>query len=170
MKKKDSMVNVEQGSFRDGFISSFSMILLAEIADKTFFIACIMAMRYRLVQGWAVVPGFDGIPVPVPQIPGIGTGTGTQSRGTVGTGTKICGTVPLLKSRGTTNPGISGQESRSVPGWSRCPGILRDANPAWFREAIYFSIKNSVWTVNIGPSIYIQVGSDLSQKWSNRLF
>ena len=49
MKKKDSMANVEQGSFRDGFISSFSMILLAEIADKTFFIACIMAMRYRLV-------------------------------------------------------------------------------------------------------------------------
>ena len=49
MKKKDSMTNVEQGSFRDGFISSFSMILLAEIADKTFFIACIMAMRYRFV-------------------------------------------------------------------------------------------------------------------------
>ena len=49
LKKKDSMANVEQGSFRDGFISSFSMILLAEIADKTFFIACIMAMRYRLV-------------------------------------------------------------------------------------------------------------------------
>ena len=39
----------------------------------------------------------------------IGTGTGTQSHGTVGTGTKICGTVPLLKSRGTTNPGILGQ-------------------------------------------------------------
>mgnify|MGYP003329908163 CR=1 FL=1 len=74
-------------------------------------------------QGWAVVPGFYGIPVPVPQIPGIGTGTGTQSHGTVGTGTKICGTVPVLKSRGTTNPGISGQASRSVPGRSRCPGI-----------------------------------------------
>ena len=52
----------------------------------------------------------------------------------VGTGTKICGTVPLLKSRGTTNPGISEQESRSVPGRSRCPGILRDADPAWSRE------------------------------------
>ena len=87
----------------------------------------------------------------------IGTGTGTQSHGTVGTGTKICGTVPLLKSRGTTNPGISGQESRSVPGRSRCPGILRDANPAWSREAIYFSIKNRVWTVQIGPSIYTRL-------------
>ena len=47
--------------------------------------------------------------------PGIGTGTGTQSRGTVGTGTNICGTVPLLKSRRVTNPDILGQESRSVP-------------------------------------------------------
>ena len=85
-------------------------------------------------QGWAVVPGFGGIPVPVPQIPGIGTGTGTQSRGTVGTGTKIYG-IPLLKSCGTTNPDFSGQESRSVPGRSRCPGILRDANLARSREA-----------------------------------
>ena len=104
------------------------------------------------VQGWAVVPGFVGIPVPVPQIPGIGTGTGTQSRGTVGTGTKICGTVPLLKSRGTTNPGISGQKSRSVPGRSRRPGILRDANPAlspcpWIQfDAFTFSkqLENNV--------------------------
>ena len=32
--------------FRDGLVSSFTMILLAEIADKTFFIAAIMAMRY----------------------------------------------------------------------------------------------------------------------------
>ena len=28
-------------------VSSFTMILLAEIADKTFFIAAIMAMRYN---------------------------------------------------------------------------------------------------------------------------
>lgn len=35
--------------FRDGFVSSFTMILLAEIADKTFFIAAIMAMRYNKV-------------------------------------------------------------------------------------------------------------------------
>ena len=84
-------------------------------------------------QGWAVVPGPCRDPGPVPQIPMIGTGTGTQSHGTVGTGTKICGTVPLLKSRGTPNPGISGQESRSVSGRSRCPGILRDANPALSR-------------------------------------
>ena len=76
--------------------------------------------RNNFSQGWA------------------GIGTGTRTRGTVGTGTKIYRTVPLLKSRGTTNPGISGQESRSVPGRSRCPGILRDANLAWSREAINF--------------------------------
>ena len=58
-----------------------------------------------------------GIPVNVPQIPGIETGTGTQSYGTVGTGTKICDTVPVLKSRGTRNPDISGQEFRSFPGF-----------------------------------------------------
>ena len=75
-----------------------------------------------------------GISVPVPQIPGVGTGTGTQSHGTVGTGTKICGTVPVLKSRGTKNLDISGQESRSVPGRSRCPGIPCDANPVHFRR------------------------------------
>ena len=39
--------SVTPGSFRDGFASSFLMILTAEIADKTFFIACIMAMRYN---------------------------------------------------------------------------------------------------------------------------
>ena len=72
--------------------------------------------KYNFNQGWAVVPGFYGIPVPVPQIPGIGTGTGTQFHRTVGTGTKICGTVPQLKSRGTTNPGI------------------RDKNPAQSRD------------------------------------
>ena len=76
-------------------------------------------------------PGIGGFPE-------IWIGTGTQSHGTVGTGTKICGTVPLLKSRRTTNSDISGQESRSVPGRSRCPGILSDANPAWSRKAIYF--------------------------------
>ena len=33
---------VADNLFRDGFVSSFTMILLAEIADKTFFIAAIM--------------------------------------------------------------------------------------------------------------------------------
>ena len=28
--------------FRDGFVSSFTMIMVAEIADKTFFIAAIL--------------------------------------------------------------------------------------------------------------------------------
>jgi len=36
-----------ESKFRDGLVSSFTMILLAEIADKTFFIAAIMAMRYN---------------------------------------------------------------------------------------------------------------------------
>jgi len=40
---------VDDNLFRDGFVSSFTMILLAEIADKTFFIAAIMAMRYNKV-------------------------------------------------------------------------------------------------------------------------
>lgn len=35
--------------WRDGFVSSFTMILLAEIADKTFFIAAILAMRYNKI-------------------------------------------------------------------------------------------------------------------------
>ena len=63
-----------------------------------------------------LLTGMGSCPSPVPLISMIGTGTGTQSCGTVGTGTKISGTVPLLKYRGTTNPGISGKESRSVPG------------------------------------------------------
>ena len=33
--------------FRDGFVSSFTMILLAEIADKTFFIAAIMGTVFH---------------------------------------------------------------------------------------------------------------------------
>eukprot|EP00744_Colponema_vietnamica_P005620 GILI01008215.1.p1 GENE.GILI01008215.1~~GILI01008215.1.p1 ORF type:complete len:255 (-),score=67.48 GILI01008215.1:201-965(-) len=34
------------GSFAEGFLASWSMILASEIGDKTFFIACLMAMRY----------------------------------------------------------------------------------------------------------------------------
>jgi len=34
------------GSFTDGFLASWSMILVSEIGDKTFFIACLMAMRH----------------------------------------------------------------------------------------------------------------------------
>lgn len=37
-------------SWMEGFLSSWTMILVSEIGDKTFFIACLMAMRYpRLV-------------------------------------------------------------------------------------------------------------------------
>ena len=38
--------------WRDGFVSSFTMILLAEIADKTFFIAAILGWVIRtLIEG-----------------------------------------------------------------------------------------------------------------------
>ena len=55
---------------------------------------------------------WNNVGIPFPQISGIGTGTRAQSHGTVKTGTKICDTVPGLKSRGTTtfrdkNPGQS---------------------------------------------------------------
>lgn len=46
----DSDTITEGGSFRDGLSSAFTLVLFTEIADKTFFVACIMAMRYnRLV-------------------------------------------------------------------------------------------------------------------------
>lgn len=36
----------KSSSILDGFLSSLSMILVSEIGDKTFFIACLMAMRH----------------------------------------------------------------------------------------------------------------------------
>lgn len=36
----------KSSSIADGFLSSLSMILVSEIGDKTFFIACLMAMRH----------------------------------------------------------------------------------------------------------------------------
>eukprot|EP00796_Vickermania_ingenoplastis_P004137 gene4137-2979_t len=44
---------VQEGSWIDGFISSFSMILVSEIGDKTFFIAALMAMRYNRLTVYA---------------------------------------------------------------------------------------------------------------------
>eukprot|EP01065_Artemidia_motanka_P018996 TRINITY_DN2241_c0_g1_i1.p1 TRINITY_DN2241_c0_g1~~TRINITY_DN2241_c0_g1_i1.p1 ORF type:complete len:361 (+),score=86.72 TRINITY_DN2241_c0_g1_i1:79-1161(+) len=42
--------STEGGGWWEGFVSSWSMILVSEIGDKTFFIACLMAMRHpRLV-------------------------------------------------------------------------------------------------------------------------
>lgn len=38
---------MQSKSWIDGFLSSSSMILVSEIGDKTFFIACLMAMRYN---------------------------------------------------------------------------------------------------------------------------
>lgn len=48
----DGLINSESeavstNQFRDGFVSALSMIFLSEIADKTFFIAMIMAMSYN---------------------------------------------------------------------------------------------------------------------------
>lgn len=38
------------GSWSEGFLASWSMILVSEIGDKTFFIACLLAMRHpRLI-------------------------------------------------------------------------------------------------------------------------
>lgn len=39
--------------FIDGFLSSLSMILVSEIGDKTFFIACLMAMRHPKLTVYA---------------------------------------------------------------------------------------------------------------------
>ena len=39
--------------FRDGFVSSFTMILLAEIADKTFFIAAIMGTVFHSTDAYS---------------------------------------------------------------------------------------------------------------------
>jgi putative Ca2+/H+ antiporter (TMEM165/GDT1 family) len=46
----------KSGTFADGFFASWSMILVSEIGDKTFFIACLMAMRHPriLVFGGAI--------------------------------------------------------------------------------------------------------------------
>ena len=80
-----------------------------EIQDCDPFSSNYRVLINQYTQEWAGVPGFVGIPGPVPQI----SGTGTQSHGTVETGTKICGTVSVLKSRhlGTRIPfslGVSG--------------------------------------------------------------
>jgi len=45
--ESDDPLSMRTDSFKQGFISSLTMIFLAEIADKTFFIAAIMAMRYN---------------------------------------------------------------------------------------------------------------------------
>jgi len=43
-------MDIRSGGFRDGLTQAFTLVLFTEIADKTFFVACIMAMRYnRLV-------------------------------------------------------------------------------------------------------------------------
>jgi len=53
--------------FRDGLVSSFTMILFAEIADKTFFIAAIMAMRYSklivFLGAWSALAVMTGLSV-----------------------------------------------------------------------------------------------------------
>ncbi|ORC92500.1 uncharacterized protein TM35_000032530 [Trypanosoma theileri] len=40
------MSSITEKSWTEGIVASFSMILVSEIGDKTFFIACLMAMRH----------------------------------------------------------------------------------------------------------------------------
>ena len=50
--------------WRDGFVSSFTMILLAEIADKTFFIAAILGWVLTILvtdSGIILKPNFIGV-------------------------------------------------------------------------------------------------------------
>ena len=35
-------MNIQSGGFRDGLTQAFTLVLFTEIADKTFFVACIM--------------------------------------------------------------------------------------------------------------------------------
>ena len=76
---------------------------------------------------------------------------------------KICGTVPLQKSRGTPNPSISGQESRSVGTVPLSRDSTRRLSRLVPRRNLLFLSRIVFW-----PSICI--GSDRCQKWSNRLF
>eukprot|EP01062_Namystynia_karyoxenos_P007471 TRINITY_DN12625_c0_g1_i1.p1 TRINITY_DN12625_c0_g1~~TRINITY_DN12625_c0_g1_i1.p1 ORF type:complete len:387 (+),score=132.13 TRINITY_DN12625_c0_g1_i1:93-1163(+) len=46
-KEREAMrISHSSGGLLDGLLSSWSMILVSEIGDKTFFIACLMAMRH----------------------------------------------------------------------------------------------------------------------------
>merc|ERR1739838_84729 len=63
----DPESQADNEKFRDGMVSSFTMILLAEIADKTFFIAAIMAMRYSklvvFLGAWSALAVMTGLSV-----------------------------------------------------------------------------------------------------------
>ncbi|KAL1506675.1 hypothetical protein ABEB36_005998 [Hypothenemus hampei] len=48
-ESKSGILNVKDVTFVHGFVASFSVILVSEIGDKTFFIAAIMAMRHPRV-------------------------------------------------------------------------------------------------------------------------
>mmetsp|Transcript_14849 Transcript_14849/g.35845 ORF Transcript_14849/g.35845 Transcript_14849/m.35845 type:complete len:268 (+) Transcript_14849:248-1051(+) len=45
-KPAAAAVRVQQGGFKDAFVSSITMILVSELGDETFIIAAIMAMRH----------------------------------------------------------------------------------------------------------------------------
>ncbi len=52
----DAAPNVLAIGFIPSFLSSFSMILVSEIGDKTFFIAAILAMRNKRSTGALIAP------------------------------------------------------------------------------------------------------------------
>jgi hypothetical protein len=37
-------MDIQSGGFRDGLTQAFTLVLFTEIADKTFFVACIMGL------------------------------------------------------------------------------------------------------------------------------
>ena len=67
----------------------------------------------------------------------LGTGTGIQSHQTVGIGTKICETVPVVRSSGTKNPDISGQEKKS----RECPFLSRPLPTRCFSNFKTFTLS-----------------------------
>ena len=43
-------IDIQSGGFRDGLTQAFTLVLFTEIADKTFFVACIMGRLLRALR------------------------------------------------------------------------------------------------------------------------
>ncbi len=48
---------------REGFVSGFLLILFSELGDKTFFIAVLLALKYREAQGLVFAGSFGALAV-----------------------------------------------------------------------------------------------------------
>jgi putative Ca2+/H+ antiporter (TMEM165/GDT1 family) len=46
---------------REGFVSGFLLILFSELGDKTFFIAVLLAVKYRQTQGLVFAGAFGAL-------------------------------------------------------------------------------------------------------------